>query len=87
MRYGMQDNSDKYGASPIILPTALGTISNKYHSILAGHTWQISSDKLNEFLFQDTHFKNSIDADSNDPAIIYPSGVSIGQSIVRQDAQ
>ena len=81
VRYGMQDNSDKYGASPIILPTALGTISNKYHSILAGHTWQISSGMLNEFLFQDTHFKNSIDADSNDPAIIYPSGVSIGQSI------
>jgi hypothetical protein len=81
VRYGMQRNSDKYGASPVILPSALGTIANKYHSILAGHTWQISSDKLNEFLIQDTHFKNLISADSQDPAIIYPSGVSIGQSI------
>jgi hypothetical protein len=81
VRYGYQKNSDKYGASPVILPSALGTITNNYHSILAGHTWQVSSDKLNEFLFQDTHFKNSISADSDDPAIIYPSGVSIGQSI------
>jgi len=81
VRYGMQNNSDKYGASPIVLPSALGTISNSYHSILAGHTWQISSDKLNEFLFQNTHFKNFISPDSNDPAIIYPSGVSVGQSV------
>ena len=81
VRYGMQRNSDKYGASPVILPSALGTIANKYHSILFGHTWQVSSDKLNEFLFQDTHFKNSISADSDDPAIIYPNGTSIGQSI------
>jgi len=81
VRYGMQRNSDKYGASPVILPSALGTITNTYHSILGGHTWQISSDKLNEFLFQDTHFKNSISPDSTDPTIVYPSGVSIGQSI------
>jgi hypothetical protein len=81
VRYGMQRNSDKYGASPIILPSALGTISNSYHSILAGHTWQVSSNKLNEFLFQDTHFKNFISPDSEDPTIVYPSGVSIGQSI------
>jgi hypothetical protein len=81
VRYGYQKNADKYGASPVITPSALGTITNNYHSILAGHTWQIGSDKLNEFLFQDTHFKNSISPDSNDPTIVYPSGVSIGQSI------
>ncbi|HUJ13620.1 MAG TPA: TonB-dependent receptor [Thermoanaerobaculia bacterium] len=81
VRYGMQRNADKYGASPIIMPTALGTISNSYHSVLVGHTWQISSDRVNEALIQDTHFKNFISPDSNDPAIIYPSGVSIGQSI------
>src|SRR5205085_807709 len=72
VRYGYQRNSDKYGASPVILPSALGTITNKYHSLLAGHNWQIGTDKLNEFLFQNTHFKNLISADSNDPTIIYP---------------
>jgi len=81
VRYGYQKNSDKYGASPVVLPTALGTITNNYHSILAGHTWQISGNKFNEFLFQNTHFKNSISADSNDPALLYPSGVVIGQSV------
>lgn len=81
VRYGYQKNSDKYGASPVVLPTALGTITNNYHSMLVGHTWQLSGNKLNEFLFQNTHFKNSISADSNDPALLYPSGVVIGQSV------
>lgn len=81
VRYGYQKNSDKYGASPAVLPSALGTITNNYHSILAGHTWQVGTDKLNEFIFQDTHFKNSITADSNDPTLLYPNGTAVGQSI------
>jgi Carboxypeptidase regulatory-like domain/TonB dependent receptor len=81
VRYGYQKNSGKYGAGPVILPSALGTITNNYHSILAGHTWQVSSNKLNELIFQNSHFKNSISADSNDPTLLYPSGVSVGQSI------
>lgn len=81
VRYGYQRNSDIYGASPIILPSALGTLTNDYHSFLLGHTWQIGSNKVNDFVFQDTHFKNAILATSSDPALIYPSGVSVGQSI------
>lgn len=81
VRYGYQRNSDIYGASPVILPSALGTLTNNYHSILLGHTWQVSGDKVNEFVFQDTHFKNAILATSNEPALIYPGGVSAGQSI------
>ncbi len=80
VRYGYQKNTDKYGPSPLTLPTALGTISNKYHSILAGHTWQVSSDKLNEFVVQDTHFNNLISADSDDPALFYPNGTQVGQN-------
>ncbi|HMH98372.1 MAG TPA: TonB-dependent receptor, partial [Bradyrhizobium sp.] len=81
VRYGYQRNSDIYGASPIILPSALGTLTNDYHSILLGHTWQIGSNKVNDFVFQDTHFKNAILATSNDAALIYPGGISVGQSI------
>jgi len=81
VRYGYQRNSDVYGPSPIVLPSALGTLTNDYHSILLGHTWQIGSNKVNDFLFQDTHFKNAILPTSNDPALIYPGGVSIGQSV------
>jgi len=81
VRYGYQRNSDIYGPSPIVLPSALGTLTNDYHSILLGHTWQIGSNKVNDFLFQDTHFKNAILPTSNDPALIYPGGVSVGQSV------
>jgi hypothetical protein len=81
VRYGYQRNSDIYGASPIVLPSALGTLTNDYHSILVGHTWQIGSNKVNDFIFQDTHFKNAILPTSHDPALIYPGGVSVGQSV------
>ena len=81
VRYGYQRNSDIYGPSAIILPSALGTLTNDYHSILIGHTWQIGSNKVNDFIYQDTHFKNAILPTSTDPALIYPSGVSVGQSI------
>jgi hypothetical protein len=80
VRYGYQKNSDKYGASALVAPTALGTISNKYSSILGGITSQLSNSRLNEFIYQYTDFKNLISADSNDPYILYPSGASQGQS-------
>src|SRR5207302_11009460 len=51
VRYGYQRNSDIYGASPVVLPSALGTLTNDYHSILLGHTWQIGSSKVNDFVF------------------------------------
>src|SRR3954471_3946729 len=80
VRYGYQKNADKYGASPLTAPSALGTITNDYSSVLAGHTAQISADSLNEAVFQYTKFKNSISADSNDPSILFPSGARTGQN-------
>ncbi|HJW96394.1 MAG TPA: TonB-dependent receptor [Thermoanaerobaculia bacterium] len=81
VRYGFQKNTDKYGASSLAAPSSLGTTTNKYSSLLAGHTWQVASDKLNEFLVQRTKFDNLISADSNDPYIYYPSGAHQGQSV------
>ncbi len=81
VRYGYQKNSQKYGQSPLATPDALGTISNEYSSILAGHSLQIGSDSLNEFLFQYTKFENLISADSNNPTIYFPSGLHTGQNI------
>jgi outer membrane receptor protein involved in Fe transport len=81
VRYGFQENSDKYGASPLVAPDFLGTVSNEYSSVLAGHTLQFSSDTLNEFLFQYTKFDNLISADSDNPTIYFPSGVFRGQNI------
>ena len=81
VRYGYQKNSDKYGASPLASPDSLGTVTNKYSSILAGHSAQIGNDSLNEFLFQYTKFENLITADSDAPTIYFPSGAHTGQNI------
>ncbi|MEO6194983.1 MAG: TonB-dependent receptor [Thermoanaerobaculia bacterium] len=81
VRYGYQKNSDKYGASALSAPDSLGTITNKYSSILAGHSLQIGSDSLNEALFQYTKFNNQITADSTAPYLYFPSGAHRGQNI------
>jgi carboxypeptidase family protein/TonB-dependent receptor-like protein len=81
VRYGYQKNSDKYGASALSAPDSLGTVTNKYSSILAGHSAQLGSDSLNEFVFQYTKFNNAITADSSAPYLYFPSGVHSGQNI------
>ncbi|MFY9821518.1 MAG: TonB-dependent receptor [Thermoanaerobaculia bacterium] len=81
VRYGYQKNTDKYGASPLSTPSSLGTVNNKYSSLLAGHSVQLGSDSLNEFVFQYTKFNNSITADSTLPYLYFPSGAHSGQNI------
>lgn len=81
VRFGYQKNSDKYGASPLNTPDFLGTVNNKYSTILAGHTAQLGSTALNEFLFQYSKFDNTISPDSKNPTIYFPGGVKSGQNI------
>jgi outer membrane receptor protein involved in Fe transport len=81
VRYGFQKNADKYGASALATPSSLGTLTNEYSSILAGHSWQIGSDSLNEVLFQYTTFENQITADSDDPYLYFPSGAHTGRNV------
>ncbi len=81
VRYGSQENADKYGASPLAHPTGLGTLVNEYESLLGGWNSQIGGEMLNEFLFQYSSFDNIISADSDDPFVLYPSGFFTGQNI------
>lgn len=81
VRYGYQKNTDKYGKSPVSTPDSLGTVTNKYSSLLAGHSLQIGADSLNEVLFQYTKFDNTISADSTAPYLYFPSGAHSGQNI------
>ena len=81
VRYGMQENADKYGASPLTAPNGLGTLTNEYESILGGWNAQIGGEMLNEFVIQYTSFDNTIAPDSNEPLIIYPSGFFTGQNL------
>ncbi len=81
VRYGYQKNDTKYGQGSLAAPSNLGTVTNKYSSILGGYTAQVSDTMLNEFVFQYTKFNNAITADSQDPLLYYPSGFAIGQNI------
>jgi hypothetical protein len=81
VRYGFQKNSDKYITGTGVAPSNLGTISNKYSSVLAGYTATISADMLNEFVFQYSKFDDTITADSADPLLYYPSGFAIGRNV------
>ncbi|MEO8218930.1 MAG: TonB-dependent receptor [Acidobacteriota bacterium] len=80
VRYGYQKNTDTYGPSPLALPSFLGTTTNKYRSLLGGHTWNLASNRLNEFIYQWTKFNNTITANTNDPYLVFPSGVVSGQN-------
>jgi hypothetical protein len=80
VRYGYQKNTDIYGSAPVYLPNAIGFVGNDYKSALGSHTYQINSDTLNEALYQFTRFENTIFG-SNDPTLIFPSGVLSGQNI------
>ena len=81
VRYGYQKNTDKYGASSLSDPTSLGTVTNKYSSLLIGHSVQIGADSLNEITLQYTKFNNLITADSTAPYLYLPSGAHSGQNI------
>src|SRR5205823_3183407 len=80
IRFGYQKVTEKYGASPVVAPDALGDLTNKYSSLLGGHNWQIGSDKLNEFLVQWSKFDNTIIPDSNLPTFYFASGGVEGQN-------
>ena len=80
VRYGYQKNTDTYGASPLALPSFLGVTTNKYRSVLLGHSWQLSGSRMNDFIYQYTKFRNTIAAGSNDPYLVFPSGVVSGQN-------
>lgn len=80
VRFGYQKVTEKYGASPVVAPDALGDLTNKYSSILAGHNWQIGSDKLNELLVQWSKFDNTIIPESNLPTFYFASGGVAGQN-------
>ncbi len=81
VRFGYQKNTDTYGANPLATPDNLGTLTNEYYSVLAGHTLTVGSSGLNEFVFQYSKFDNSILPNSDAPTLLYPSGVTVGQNI------
>jgi hypothetical protein len=81
VRYGFNDNSQPYGASPQAPPENWGDSINKFHSVNANLNSVLGNGKVNEFVFQYSYFKNQIVERSNLPTEQFPGGVTIGQSI------
>jgi outer membrane receptor protein involved in Fe transport len=81
VRYGFNNNSQPYGASPSSPPENWGISTNTFHSVNANLNSVLGNGKLNEFVFQFTYFKNHIAENSTLPTETFPNGVSVGQSV------
>jgi len=81
VRYGRNTNAQPYGADPSTPPSGWGQSSNTFNSFNVNHNYVLGGSKLNEFIFQYAEFANAISANSLDPQITFPNGVSIGQNI------
>ena len=80
VRYGRNENSQPYGADPLVPPSGWGTSGNNFNSFNMNHNWVLGGTKLNEFIFQYADFRNHIGANSGDPTQNFRNGVSIGQN-------
>jgi hypothetical protein len=80
VRYGFNDNSSVYGASPQSPPESWGTSTNTFHSANASLTSTLGRSRTNELLLQFSYFHNHIGANSNLPAEWFPGGVAVGQN-------
>ena len=80
VRYGYQKNTDKYNAIPNATPDNFGTLVNEAFSFLGGLQSQVSDSAFNELNIQYAEFENSITADSQNPTLNFPSGVTSGQN-------
>jgi hypothetical protein len=81
LRYGRNQNSQPYGASPNSPPNSWGDSKNTFNSFNLNHNWVLGGSKLNEFIFQYATFLNTIGANSADPSQSFPNGVYVGQSV------
>ncbi|HUG53460.1 MAG TPA: TonB-dependent receptor, partial [Vicinamibacteria bacterium] len=81
VRYGFNNNSQPYGASPLSPPENWGVSTNTFHSANANLNSVLGPGKLNEFTFQYSYFLNAISANSNLPYESFPNGVTVGQSV------
>src|SRR5579871_1648948 len=78
IRYGRNNNSQIYGASPTSTPDNWGVSKNVFNSINVNHNWVLGGSKLNEFIFQYADFANNITANTTAPLQTFPNGVTTG---------
>jgi hypothetical protein len=81
VRYGRNQNSQPYGATPLATPDNWGDSVNHFNSINVNHNASLQGSRLNEFVFQYADFDNHIAARTNNAYQSFPSGVTVGQNI------
>jgi len=81
VRYGRNNNSQPYGATPLSTPDNWGDSTNRFNSVNVNHNLSLSGSKLNEFVFQYADFDNHISARSNNAYESFPNGVTTGQNV------
>ncbi len=80
-RFAYQKNSSPNDqvANPATTDLTGGnTDDNKLYSLVANHTWTLSSTKLNQFSFHFQDFSNAILAVTTNPQLQFPGGITIG---------
>jgi hypothetical protein len=81
VRYGRNNNTQPYGATPLATPDNWGDSKNKFNSINVNHNLSLSGSKFNELVFQYADFDNHISARSDNPYESFPNGVTTGQNV------
>lgn len=80
-RFAFQKNSSPNDqvANPATTDLTGGnTDDNKLYSLVANHSWTLSSTKLNQFSFHFQDFNNAILAVTTNPQLQFPGGITIG---------
>ena len=80
VRYGFNNNSQNYGASPQSPPESWGTSKNTFHSANVNLNSVLGGGRLNEVVLQYSYFHNHIGENSTLPSETFPNGVFVGQS-------
>jgi outer membrane receptor protein involved in Fe transport len=81
VRYGRNQNTQPYGATPQATPDNWGDSKNTFNSFNLNHNMSLSGSRLNEFVFQYADFDNHISARSENSYESFPNGVTTGQNI------
>jgi hypothetical protein len=81
VRYGRNNNSQPYGATPLSTPDNWGDSTNRFNSVNLNHNLSLSGSKFNEVVFQYADFDNHISARSNNAFESFPNGVTTGQNV------
>src|SRR3954466_7309627 len=81
VRWGRNNNSQPYGASPSNTPDNWGDSLNALNSINLNHNWVLGGSRLNEFIFQYADFANNIASRSSAPNQTFLNGVTTGANV------